>query len=64
MGSPGQRARRLLREAPAAKAPVTLPPGATPLIGGHRGLEHWPVSPRKALGNDWAILEVGEAEAQ
>ena len=64
VGSPGQRARRLLSEAPAAKAPVTLPAGATPLTGDHRGLEHWPMSPRKALGNDWAVLEVGETEAQ
>ena len=64
MGSPGQRTRRLLSEVLAAKAPVMLPAGATPLIGDHKGLKHWLMSPRKALGNDWAILKVREAEAQ
>ena len=64
MGSPGQRTRRLLSEAPAAKAPVMLPAEATPIIGDHRGLKHWLRSPRKALRTDWAVLKVGEAEAQ
>ena len=64
VGSPGQRTRRLLSEAPAAKAPVMLPAGATPIIWDHKGLKHWLMSPRKAQGNDWAILKVGEAEAQ